>query len=182
MLLSKNLLSSSNELKHKIIRIKTIDGEEAFVIKAGHPILCKYCNKFGHVKANCQTYGERSSLTCSICHKKGHSTQEHTANMIRDGKFDKIENDLDCEGADVLDQGINENFQTGLFSNAEIEKSFAELETIIFDNKSNKRSLDPLDNSLNEDTNPKNGRLSIGPFLLMHNTMLIYKLIVTLAS
>ncbi|RNA14912.1 hypothetical protein BpHYR1_009644 [Brachionus plicatilis] len=151
----------SNETKQKIIGIKIIDGEEAFVFKVGDPILCKCCNQFGYVKADCPTYRERSSLVCRICHKKGHSTEEHTtANMIRDGDFDKknTEDDLDREGAEVIRQKTNENPLSGFFSK---RKSRSRLLSEQNDNFY-KRSIDALDKSVTDDTNSKNGRLSIG--------------------
>jgi hypothetical protein len=72
-------LRTKRQEKTKIDTIlgkKVIKGFKVLITRVGDPVICYYCEQYGHLQSNCEEKIRRRNLQCDKCHKKGHSTEE----------------------------------------------------------------------------------------------------------
>jgi hypothetical protein len=85
-----------------IIGKKIIESFKALITREGDPIICYYCEQYGHLQTNCEERIRKRNLQCGKCYRKGHTTED--CNLAR-GINAQNEQDDDEELEDAFDEG-----------------------------------------------------------------------------
>jgi uncharacterized protein YjbI with pentapeptide repeats len=60
----------------RLIGKKELSDQRTLITRIGDPIMCYFCEAYGHTQADCETKKIKGNLKCSKCLRRGHTTEE----------------------------------------------------------------------------------------------------------